>query len=308
MPFETEGKLVIGVASSALFELTDSDNVFREEGERTYRAYQREHEFDILPRGVAFPFIRRLLSLNDVFPDARPIEVILFSRNDPDTGQRVFNSIQHYGLEISRGVFLSGASPYRYLKAFNTSLFLSANYEDVVKAGEHGCAAGVVLSTSLSEDENDEQLRVGFDFDGVIADDGAETVYQRNKNLEEFHRSESSQVNRPHNLGPLGDFFIKLNALQKLERQRKDEDPSYHKRIRTAMITARNAPSNRRVVTTLRAWNVTVDETFFLGGIAKKQVLNIFKPHIFFDDQRSHLDPSAEFVPSVHIPFGQINA
>lgn len=32
------------------------------------------------------------------------------------------------------------------------------------------------------------------------------------------------------------------------------------------------------------------------------------KPHIFFDDQPVHLKAASEVVPSVHVPFGVLNA
>ena len=51
-----------------------------------------------------------------------------------------------------------------------------------------------------------------------------------------------------------------------------------------------------------------VNEAFFLGGIEKKKVLDVLKPHIFFDDQKTHLLPVSSTLPSVHIPFGSINA
>jgi 5'-nucleotidase len=307
MAYSIDDKLIIAVASSALFDLKDSDAVFRQQGESAYRSYQREHEFDTLPTGVAFPFIRRLLSLNEVFPELKPIEVILVSRNDPDTGQRVFNSIRSYDLDISRGAFLSGGSPHTYLESFHASLFLSGHKDDVVAAIEQGYAAGLVLASSVQDPSDDPELRIAYDFDGVIADDSAETVFQESSSISEFHHSETLQEHTPHNPGPLRDFFVHISRLQKLERERKQEDPSYPRRIKTAIITARNAPSNRRVVTTLRSWDVTVDQTFFLGGIEKKRILQTFKPHIFFDDQLLHLEDSAQFIPSVHIPFGVIN-
>jgi 5'-nucleotidase len=49
------------------------------------------------------------------------------------------------------------------------------------------------------------------------------------------------------------------------------------------------------------------DEPFFLGGINKRKVLEILKLHIFFDDQMDHLAEASPFVPSVHVPFGQLN-
>ena len=63
--------------------------------------------------------------------------------------------------------------------------------------------------------------------------------------------------------------------------------------IRTALVTARASPAHKRVIKTLRAWDVDLDETFFLGGMPKGEVLKAFKPHIFFDDQIVHCD-SAE--------------
>jgi 5'-nucleotidase len=308
MAYDLSEKLVIGIASSALFDLTDSDAVFQQQGEQAYRVFQREHEHDVLPRGVAFPFIKRMLALNELFSEVQPIEVILFSRNDPDTGQRVFQTIRAYGLGISRGAFLSGRPPHPYLDAFRTSLFLSANKEDVRMAIAAGHAAGTVLPSSIPEDEDPEspELRVAFDFDGVIADDSAEHVFQQHS-LDVFQRSETEQALLPHPSGPLREFFVKLARLQQLEHVRKAEDPSYRQHIRTAIITARNAPSNERVVTTLRSWGVMADETFFLGGIEKRSVLDVFRPHIFFDDQLHHLQPSSGFIPSVHIPFGQLN-
>ncbi|HFX1492254.1 TPA: 5'-nucleotidase, partial [Pseudomonas aeruginosa] len=127
MPYDLEKRLVIGLASSALFNLEESDSVFRSEGEDAYRKYQRENQNKPLPHGVAFSFIRRLLSLNKLSPKDPPVEVILLSRNDPDTGLRVMKSIEHHGLPMTRAVFLQGRSPQNYIPALKISLFLSAN-------------------------------------------------------------------------------------------------------------------------------------------------------------------------------------
>src|SRR4051812_12948376 len=100
MPYDLENRLVIGVASSAVFDLSESDAVFRSEGEERYRDFQEENLDNPLPKGIAHPFIRRLLSLNDLRIDASDplVEVVLLSRNDPDTGLRVMKTIEHYGL------------------------------------------------------------------------------------------------------------------------------------------------------------------------------------------------------------------
>ena len=310
MPFPIEQKLVIGVASSALFDLSESHQVYLEQGADAYRSYQEAQRDVVLGRGVAFSFIRRFLSINKCFPQQAPVEVVLFSRNSPETGLRVMHSIAHYGLDISRAAFMSGKSPYLYLPAFNASLFLSANEEDVKSAIAVDYPAGLVLPSRIADDDDsdDIELRVAFDFDGVLADDESETVFKRNNDLDEFHAHERLHVARPHQPGPLADLFQKLAMMQQLEQEAARTDPGYRRIVRIAIITARSAPSHERVVTTLKSWGVSADETFFLGGMDKARVLSIFKPHIFFDDQLTHLRSGpGGTIPMVHVPFGVAN-
>jgi 5'-nucleotidase len=308
MPFQIENKLVIGVASSALFDLNDSHQVYLDSGPDEYRDFQERNIDTILDKGVAFPFIRRFLNINKCFPRQNPVEVVLFSRNSPETGLRVMRSIAHYGLDISRAAFMTGKSPYPYLPAFNTSLFLSANEEDVKNAIAANYPAGLVLPSKIVDDDDDIELRVAFDFDGVIADDESETVFKRNNDLDEFHAHEALHVDRPHQPGPLADMFQKLALMQRMEERAQKRNPSYRKILRIAIITARNAPSHERVVTTLKSWGVSANETFFLGGMDKARVLSVFKPHIFFDDQLTHLKSSpGGTIPMVHVPFGIAN-
>jgi 5'-nucleotidase len=308
MPFHIEHKLVIGVASSALFDLTASHQVYLDKGAEQYRNYQEQHLDVPLGRGVAFPFIRRFLGINRVFPGHAPVEVVLFSRNSPETGLRVMRSIAHYGLDISRAAFTTGKSPYPYLPAFNAALFLSANEEDVKNAVAANYPAGLVLPSKIADDDDDPELRVAFDFDGVIADDESETVFKRNNDLDEFHAHERLHVARPHQPGPLANMFRKLAIMQRLEERAQRRDPDYQQILRIAIITARSAPSHERVVTTLKSWGVSANETFFLGGMDKARVLSVFKPHIFFDDQLTHLKSApGGTIPMVHVPFGIAN-
>jgi 5'-nucleotidase len=232
---------------------------------------------------------------------------VLLSRNDPDTGLRVFRSIEKYPLEISRAAFLNGRSPYRYLPAYGASLFLSANQTDVQEAIMKGDPAGVVLDSAYVDDPEDVGLRVAFDFDGVLADDESERVYRQTGSLEEYHASERDKATVALNPGPLKGLLDKIACIQEHERRRAEADPEYQPLIRTAIITARNAPAHERLITTPREWGIVVDETFFLGGMDKTRILAVFRPHIFFDDQMVHLDTASGIVPSVHVPFGIAN-
>lgn len=306
MAYHIERKLVIAVASSALFDLTESDSVFKANGIQAYKKYQ-EQKVDIpFEKGVAFPFISRLLKLNESFKEEEPIEVILMSRNSPETGLRAFRSIKHYELNITRAGFSSGAPHFKYLPAFNTTLFLSANKEDVKSALANGFAAGHVLNRIVVEDDEDNELRIAFDFDGVLADDEAEKVYKETGDLKQYHQYEEEHAKDPLKIGPVGELLKRISFLQKLEQKKLQKNPDYKPILKTAIVTARNAPAHERMIHTLKAWEVDVDEAFFLGGINKARILNIMKPHIFFDDQMVHLD-HIDKIPAVHIPFGVAN-
>jgi 5'-nucleotidase len=306
MPYPIDEKFVVAVASSALFNLEESDRVFREQGEEAYRKYQRMHEMDKLEQGVAFPLIKRLLDINGEDPEEQPVEVVLLSRNDTDTGLRVFKSIEQYGLAITRAAFVGGSDPVVYMDTFNASLFLSANPEDVKAAVKRGQPAAQVFPTGFKDDENEQELRIAFDFDGIIADDSSESVYQL-LGIQGFLDNERQKAEESLPQGPLYKFFSGIARLQRREWDRKRKDPSYKPRIKLAIVTARNAPAHERVVKMLRSDVIQIDEAFFLGGIDKSRVMKIFRPHIFFDDQLGHIDGVASVFPSAHVPFGISN-
>jgi 5'-nucleotidase len=289
MNHSVSDKLVVGVASSALFDLGEADRIFRSEGTAAYRAYQRAHEQVALQPGVAFPFVKQFLGLNGPSETDRVVEVVLLSKNDPDTGLRVFNSAEAHGLDITRASFVSGGRPFDYLEAYDVALFLSANEQDVRSAIALGAPAGLVHPSSSAALGAGKELRVAFDFDGVIGDDSCEAVFKAG-GLAAFQKHEVEHGDKAIPPGPFNRFFRQLAKLQAAEQRRRDHDPDYRSRIRTAIITARGAPAHRRVVTTLRDWGVLeVDEVHFLDGMDKASIVERFRPHIFFDDQISQL-------------------
>lgn len=308
MPFELDDRLVIGVASSAVFDLKRSDAIFKKKGEEQYRKYQRRNLNVPLEKGIAYPFIKRLLALNDLRSDPEDplVEVVLLSQNDPDTGLRVMKTIEHYGLNMTRAIFTQGKSPYEYIPALNIALFLSAEQKHVDAAISAGYPAGQVLDSKFDDDDDDDGLRIAFDFDGVLADDESESVMQAS-GLGSFHANEVLNVTQPHNPGPLKEFFVRIAKIQAAEEQYKLDHPTYENRLRVSIVTARNAPSHERALNTLKSWGVLANDAFFLGGIEKRRVLRVLKPHIFFDDQSTHLKGTSTVVPSVHIPFGVTN-
>jgi 5'-nucleotidase len=308
MAYPIERKLVVGVSTTALFDLDIEDQIFKKEGLEKFKKYQEENKNKIIKKGPAFPFIKRFLNINNVYSVEEPVEVVLLSHNSPECGVRVFNSIKEYGLNISRAAFTSGKNPCDYIPAYNVSLYLSTNQDDVKKAIRKNYPAGIILSSKIFDDEKDKELRVAFDFDGVLVDDESEKVYQQNNGeLFSYMEYEQEHKEEPMNPGLMQNFFQKLSYFQKMENKKYQNDNNYKKILRTAIATTRNAPAHERALNTLKYWEVNVDEMFLLGGINKSGVLKEFKPHLYIDDQTKHLDQTLEDVALVHIPFGIMN-
>lgn len=290
--------LVIGISSRALFDLRESHELFDAQGLEAYAEYQVANEDVFLEPGVAFPLVKKLLALNDDEVEHPGVEVILMSRNSADTGLRIFNTIEHYGLKIERAAFTNGDSPYKYMSAFGTNLLLSTNAKDVRKALEKGYAAATILPGSATSGERG-QLRIAFDGDAVIFSDEAERVYQQH-GLDVFADSEREAAKLPLSGGP---FKPVLEALHKIQ----SAYPITDNPIRIALVTARSAPAHKRVVLTLREWGIRIDEALFLGGRSKGEFLKAFGADIFFDDQHIHTESASAHVATAHVPTGITN-
>lgn len=294
-------KLVIGISARALFDLTAEHALYEAEGVEAYCAYQITHEQEPLKPGPGFGLIKSLLSLNER-EQGDLVEVIIMSHNSPDTSLRVFNTIRHYGLDITRAVLVSGASLAPYLEAFHTDLYLSACEEDVQGAIDNGIAAGIICTQQGSGYgfSGLGPIRIAFDGDAVLFTDESEMIF-KSKGLHAFEENEERNARNPLAEGPFAKLLKKISDLQKLLAQDDGSCP-----IRTALVTSRSAPAHERVIRTLRSWNVRVDEAFFLGGLDKKAVLKAFGAQIFFDDQSVHTQSAAQAVPAARVPYRKL--
>jgi 5'-nucleotidase len=297
MAFSLENLLVIGISSRALFDLEAEEAIFRTQGLAAYRQHQLAHENEILKLGAGFALVRALLKLNALTHNQRFVEVVIMSRNSSETSMRIFNSIAHYGLDITRAVLSGGAPLAPYLQAFNVSLFLSLHEDDVQSAVNSGVAAALLYQKPDNVFDELDQIRIAFDGDAVLFSDEAERIFQE-QGIEAFESHERNNANKPL---PEGPFARLLKALSFIQNNFKDADGRAAP-IRTALVTARSSPAHERAIRTLRAWDVAIDETFFMGGVAKSQVLAAFKPHMFFDDQIGHCERASTVVPTGRVP------
>lgn len=292
---QPDDKLVVAISSRALFDLAESHRIFESEGVDAYCQYQVEREDDPLAPGIAFGMVKKLLALNESGATTPKVEVILLSRNSADTGLRIFNSIRHHELAITRAAFTRGESTYPYISAFGTHLFLSADAEDVRRALDDGLAAATILPSNVSTNSG-AQLRIAFDGDAVLFSDEAERVFQE-QGLDAFTQSETESAKTPLSGGPFKNFLAMLHRIQ-------TECPADQSPIRTALVTARAAPAHERAIRTLRAWNIRIDEAIFLGGLEKGPFLQAFGADIFFDDQHKHCESARQHVATGHVPIG----
>ncbi|MDQ7090550.1 MAG: 5'-nucleotidase [Methylococcales bacterium] len=290
--------LIIAISSRALFDLDASHKIFETEGKEAFCRYQIEHEDEILKPGLGFALVQKFLAINNGGSKPPLVEIILLSQNSADTGLRIFNAIRHYELDITRAAFTSGRSPYAYISPFSAHLFLSTNTDDVIKALEAGFAAATIISGT--NENHSEQLRIAFDGDSVLFSDESERIYQQ-QGLDAFTENERHEAKTPLSGGPFKDF---LSALQRIQAHFDPNDSP----IRTALVTARAAPTHERVVRTLRLWGIRIDEALFLGGLPKGPFLNAFGADIFFDDQQGHCQSASDHkITAAHVPHGVVN-
>lgn len=220
------------------------------------------------------------------------------SRNSPETGVRIINSLREHKLDITRMAFSGGEPLSPYIDAFDIDLFLSKDAKDVQSViDSKSCAAAYIYSPPTEFKPLDNRVKIAFDADAVLFSDESEHRY-KTEGIEAFHKYEQEHENEELGEGPFAKLLIKLSKIQEELPTTIELSP-----LRLAIVTARNAPSHMRVIKTLRKWRVYVDEAYFLGGISKDKVLKAFGAHIFFDDQDVHLKDSSKFVPSGKVPY-----
>ncbi|WP_298354677.1 5'-nucleotidase [Rhodoblastus sp.] len=289
--------LNIGVSTRALFDLEEEHALFEAEGVSAYSELQRAREKAPLKPGAAFEVVRRLLALNAAAGE-RLVEVIVLSKNSPDLSLRAFNSCKEHGLSIRHGSFTSGRSVAPFVAAWGIDLFLSNDHDDVravVAAGAAGARLG--SAPNIAAQAPFDEVRFAFDGDAVVFSAESDRIYKE-QGLEKFLEHEVRNAKIPMAPGPFGKSFLPKLA----ELRKRFLRPDGTSRIRTAIVTARNAPAHERVIQTLRSWGTPADEAHFVGGHEKAPILAATCAHIFFDDQECHVDGASGVVPAGLVP------
>lgn len=298
MASSTKDPFVVALSSSALFDTKEGDAIFSAQGEEAFIKHQIDNEDVPFAPGPAMPIAKALLAANAAIKNGARIRLIILSHNNPAASFRAMKSAAAHGLPVQRASFVGNAALSRYLQADNVALLLSRNADDVRAAINQGIAAARVTECSEPLQLEENQLRVAFDWDAVIASDESERIYRAQGN-EAYQANEKKLEKVPLKPGP---FEPVLRWMAELQREVAASGSAFS--VRTAIVTARNEAAMNRVILTMRQWNVRVDETHFLGPTPKDRVLQAFRPHIFFDDQAKNL---SGVVPGGHVLFGVAN-
>ena len=297
MGYDLEKKLVIAISSRALFNLEDENKIFEDKGVDEYYKHQIQNEDVLIEKGTGFRLVKNLLRINEDFPSEKQVEVIIMSRNNAATSLRITKSIEKYELDIARSAWSGGNDISKYLKPFKVDLFLSANEIDVQNAINEGIAAARILPYIEDVNEISNQVKIAFDGDAVLFSEESEVIY-KTQGLEAFLAYEKQNANNALKSGPFAKLLRVISNIQ--AKYPEEQTP-----IRTALITARNSPAHERVIRTLNQWDVRLDESFFLGGVDKYEVVKAFGADIFFDDQDVHLETTSKSTPSAKVLYPQ---
>ena len=283
--------LTVAVSSRALFDLDSSHKIYEKYGLSKYLDYQEKNLNKTLSPGTGFSLVNKLLKLSG--KKGINIDVILVSKNSAETGLRIFNSIQKHNISISKAAFTKGNSTYPYIEALNTDLYLSFNKEEIQNCLKKGIPAALIHNNT-KKITNNSQLKIAFDGDSVIFSEHGEKMFQQ-KGLEYFCNNEKKNADIPLKPGPFKSFVEIIHKIQTKFPEEKNP-------IRTALITARSAPAHKRVINTLKKWNIRIDEIFFLGGMEKGKILSAFDADIYFDDQEKNCEDAVrEKIPTCQI-------
>jgi 5'-nucleotidase len=285
---------VVALSASALFDMRESDAVFQAEQEAGFIRYQIANEDKILRAGSAMPVAKALLAAQAILKDAPKVKLLVMSHNHPSASPRVMRSAAEHKLPIERASFVGGDALGPYLLAERVDLFLSCNERDVRAALHDGIAAAMLVDCAEEYNLEEDELRVAFDFDSVLASDTSERFFHEHP--AEYFRHEAELKKVPLEPGPFAPILRWMSLLQKAVKA-----SGAHFRVRTAVVTARNQAAMERVIYTMRDWGVDVDQAHFLGRDPKDAILRAFRPHIFFDDQLKNVTGA---VPGGHVPYG----
>ena len=180
------------------------------------------------------------------------------------------------------------------LDAFGTDLFLTRNEKDAQRAINHDVASAVVNfppnGTYYNRSEN-EPVRIWVDGDAVTFGSSSELVY-REVGLDKYWAFEAENFDKELEEGPFTGVLAKISKLN-------EQFPEGKKPFELSLLTARGSLSAARVFNIAAHHGIVFNgRSVFLGGTSKADILKVYKPDLFVDDQMVHLEDSRKYCPT----------
>lgn len=318
----TLGHIRILMSSRVLLDLEEADKVFKEKGVEGYTDYmlcRGEYAKDMdealgcrrLKKGPLFDFALAMDKLNALSKKDPIVEVGMTCKDETDTALALFRNLNETALAVALEYRITTAgapvSP-KIHKAFKTDLFLTRSESDAQIAIDLDIAAAVVNFPprgTYDYDYNVQPVRIIVDGDAVAFGDSAEVRYREAidsgktyaEGLKAYKDGEKRDVNQAVEPGPFTPILAKISQLNSLFP--RGEAP-----FEISLLTARGGPASDRALSTAFQHGIKFNGVSgFMGGASKHEFLAEHKPHLFFDDQQTHLEKSAEFCPTGRVPY-----
>ena len=180
MPINYNNSLVVAVSSGALFD-SEKKKEISEANDFNEGSVFMDQEKEILKPGPGFQLVKSLLRINSMILEEKKIEIIVVSRDSANDSLRIFNSIEYYGLDISRAAIVGDMDIAPYLAAFKTDVFLSEDEDDVRQSLKANVASGILCNyaKAVSCEDEEEQIKIAFAGDAITFSRESRSKYIR---------------------------------------------------------------------------------------------------------------------------------
>lgn len=319
------GQLHVMVSSRVLLDLEEADKVFKEKGAQGYTDYLRcegDYKgqgdealggFRRLGKGPMFDVAVALNKLNAMSPDKNNplVELGLSCKDEIDSAEVIIANlaVSALGPALEWEVATHGRPVSAEIhKAFKTDLFLTRSKGDAQTAVDLGIASAIINfpPKGTYDFENDGPVRLIVDGDAVAFGDSAEVGFRRDvagnptdygRAVTQYKEREHAEVGKPIEPGPFTVVLAKISAINKLFKPGKAP-------FEIGLLTARGGLATGRALSTLRAHGVHFNyPSGFMGGADKGEWLEAHRPHLFLDDQETHLKRGMHFCPTGLVPY-----
>lgn len=324
MPRDQSQKIINGVSTSVLFDMSEPDRIYREGGEEAYMRYMLKNADEPLPLSERFEHLRPALEASD------HTETIIISRNSPLTSRRAIRTLLEEGVAPEKMVFTSGRSPVPFLKAYGIDHFRTTNYNDAVQAYKAERVFSTYYDVQSDQEinnpqrEEDAEVKASgdvvalpsrepkkanlkpvydketvsdyiFDLDGVVLGPESEKFFQAH-GLEAYMNYQKAMGHVPSSEGPALGILRKASAINQ-------SYAGHTKPFNNHCVTAQGLWAAIRSIETFHAWGVDFNgTTHFLAGSDKLPVLKVLREQAlqggrsieFYDDQRRNVEKGRE--------------